>query len=141
MSNLNRVFLIGRVGQEPDLRATPGGTAVANFSLATNDYWTDKATGERKERTDWHRIVAWDKLANFVSNYVSKGSLIFVEGSLQYRSWEGRDGQKRTTAEIRAVAIRLLERRKGGEVVPMPGTPEEEPPEDIPPDDDMDVPF
>ncbi|HPR63644.1 MAG TPA: single-stranded DNA-binding protein [Thermoanaerobaculia bacterium] len=135
--SLNKVILVGRVGQDPEIRATQTGVPVANFTLATNDYWRDKSTGERRERTEWHRIVAWDRQAQFCGDYVRKGMLILVEGSLQTRSWEGKDGQKRSTTEIRIQNIQMLERK--GSTGDSDGMSDDLPPDDLPPEGD--VPF
>jgi single-strand DNA-binding protein len=110
MKSVNKVILIGHVGRPPEIRYTQGGAPVANFSLATNESWTS-ASGERQERTDWHRIVAWRKLAEFCQEYVQKGSLIYIEGKLQTRNYEDRDGVKRYITEIQAGNIALLDRR------------------------------
>ncbi|MDH5752494.1 MAG: single-stranded DNA-binding protein [Deltaproteobacteria bacterium] len=110
MSNLNKVMLIGRLGQEPEIRHTQSGQMVANFSLATNDYWKDKQ-GQKQEKTEWHNIVVWGNQADFVQNYVHKGRLVYVEGRLQTRSWEDKTGAKRYTTEVVANTIQLLDRQ------------------------------
>ena len=97
--SMNKVMLLGRLGQDPELKYTPSGTAVCNFSLATSDQWTDKS-GQRQEKTEWHRIVVFGKLAELCNQYLSKGRQALVEGSLQTRSWEGEDGKKRYMTEI-----------------------------------------
>lgn len=135
--SMNKVILVGRVGQDPDVRATQSGVPVTNFSLATNEYWKDKATGERRERTEWHRIVAWDRQAQFCADYLRKGMLLLVEGSLQTRSWEGKDGQKRYTTEIRAQNIQFLEKKGTTDTTDF--SDDEMPPED--PSPEGDVPF
>ncbi len=106
----NKVMLIGNLGRDPELRYTPNGQAVANFSIATNEMWINK-DNERQTRTEWHRIVAWSKLAEFSSEYLSKGKQIFVEGRLRTRTWQDRNGNSRTTTEIWANSIILLGRR------------------------------
>ncbi len=103
-------MLIGNLGRDPELRYTPNGQAVANFSIATNEMWINK-DNERQTRTEWHRIVAWSKLAEFSSEYLSKGKQIFVEGRLRTRTWQDRNGNSRTTTEIWANSIILLGRR------------------------------
>ena len=108
MSGLNKVMLIGRLGSDPELRYTPDGTAVANFSIATSEEWKDKNTGEKKERTEWHRVVAWRKLGEICGEYLAKGKQIYVEGRIQTRSWEDKDGNKRYTTEIVASDIQFL---------------------------------
>ncbi len=107
MAGINKVIVIGRLGSDPEVRYTPDGTAVANFSVATSDEWTDKATGDRKERTEWHRIVAWRKLGELCGEYLSKGRQVYVEGKLQTRSWE-KDGVTRYTTEIVASDVQFL---------------------------------
>lgn len=108
MSGLNKVMLIGRLGGDPELRYTPDGTAVAKFSIATSDEWKDKNTGEKKERTEWHRVVAWRKLGEICGEYLAKGKQVYVEGRIQTRSWEDKDGNKRYTTEIVASDIQFL---------------------------------
>ena len=105
--SVNKAILIGRIGKDPEMRYTTDGTAVANLTLATNEIWKDKSTGERKERTEWHRIVAFRRLAEICGEYLSKGRQVFVEGRLQTRSWE-KDGVTRYTTEIVADNIRFL---------------------------------
>jgi single-strand DNA-binding protein len=105
--SINKVILIGRLGQDPELKYTPSGSAVCNFSLATSESWADKS-GQKQEKTEWHRIVVWGKLAELCNQYLAKGRQAFVEGSLQTRSWEGKDGQKRYTTEINARNIQFL---------------------------------
>ncbi len=119
MASLNKVILIGNLGRDPEVRYTQNGTAVANFTLATNEVWTDKG-GERQERTEWHRIVVWGKQAEIVREYLSKGRQVYVEGSLQTRQWDDREGNKRTTTEIKAARVLMLGR---------PGSPESRTPE------------
>ena len=101
-------MLIGRFGSDPELRYTPHGTAVANFSIATSEEWKDKNTGEKKERTEWHRVVAWRRLGEICGEYLAKGKQIYVEGRIQTRSWEDKDGNKRYTTEIVASDIQFL---------------------------------
>ena len=105
--SINKVILIGRLGQEPELKYTPSGAAVCNFSLATSESWTDKS-GQKQERTEWHRVVVWGKLAELCNQYLAKGRQCFVEGSLQTRQWEDQQGQKRYTTEINARNIQFL---------------------------------
>ena len=108
MSGINKVILIGRLGSDPEVRYTPSGVAVANFSVATSEEWKDKDSGEKKERTEWHRIVAWRRLGEICGEYLSKGKQVYVEGRLQTRSWEDRDGNKKYTTEIIANDIQFL---------------------------------
>lgn len=108
MASVNKVILVGNVGRVPELRYTPGGMAVASFSLATSTMAKDRTTGELTKRTEWHRIVAWDKLGTFCGEYLQKGKQIYVEGRLQTKEWQDRDGNKRQTTEIVAQIIQLL---------------------------------
>ena len=112
MASLNKVLLIGHLGRDPEMRYTPGGAAVANFSLATNDVWMDKA-GEKQERTEWHRIVVFGKQAEIAGQYLQKGKQVFIEGSLTTREWNDRDGNKRQTTEVRALRVVMLGRGEG----------------------------
>ncbi|MBW1833999.1 MAG: single-stranded DNA-binding protein [Deltaproteobacteria bacterium] len=107
MSGINKVMLIGRLGRDPEVRYTPDGAAVANFSIATSEEWKDKATGEKKERTEWHRIVAFRRLGEICGEYLSKGKQVYIEGRLQTRSWE-KDGVTRYTTEIVASDVQFL---------------------------------
>jgi len=104
---VNKVILIGNLGQDPELRQTPSGTPVATFTLATNEGWTDK-DGQRQERTEWHRIVAWGKLAEICNQYLRKGRQVYIEGRLTTRSWEDRQGAQRKTTEIVANQMLML---------------------------------
>lgn len=130
----NRVIIIGNLGRDPELRYTPNGQAVANFTIATNEIWTDK-NNERQTRTEWHRIVAWGKLAEIAGEYLNKGKQVFVEGRLRTRTWQDRNGNSRTTTEIWANNLIMLGRR--GEFVP---SEEEQPPMEEEISDD-DIPF
>ena len=107
MAGINKVILIGRLGRDPEVRYTPDGAAVANFSIATSEEWKDKATGEKKERTEWHRIVAFRRLGEICGEYLSKGKQVYLEGRLQTRSWE-KDGVTRYTTEIVASDVQFL---------------------------------
>ena len=113
MSGVNRVILIGRLGRDPELRYTPAGKAVANFTMATSENWKDDS-GERQERTEWHRIVIWGKLAETAAKYLSKGSQVYIEGRLQTREWTDKDGQKRYTTEIVASSLVMLSGKGDG---------------------------
>lgn len=97
---INKVILIGHLGQDPEIRYMPNGNAVANITLATSETWRDKQSGEQKERTEWHRVVFFGKLAEIVGEYQRKGSQIYIEGRLQTRKWQGQDGQDRYTTEV-----------------------------------------
>lgn len=105
--SVNKVILVGRLGRDPETRYTGSGQAVANFTLATDSTYKDRA-GERQKRTEWHRIVAWGKLAEICQQYLKKGSQVYIEGRLQTREWEDKSGQKRTTTEIVASDMRML---------------------------------
>lgn len=105
--SVNKVILVGRLGQDPELKYTPSGASVCNFSLATSENWVDKS-GQKAERTEWHRIVVWGKLAELCNQYLSKGRQAYVEGKLQTRSWEDQSGQKRYTTEIMASTVQFL---------------------------------
>jgi len=111
MASVNKVLLIGNLGRDAEVRYTTGGTAVANFTMATTDRWNDAATGEKKERTEWHRIVVWGKQAEIAGEYLRKGRQVYVEGSLQTREWTDRDGNKRYTTEVKAQRFQMLGRR------------------------------
>jgi single-strand DNA-binding protein len=112
--SVNKAILVGRLGRDPETRFTSGGQAVANFTLATDETFKDRA-GERQKRTEWHRIVLWGKLAEIAQQYLKKGMLVYVEGRIQTRQWEDkRDGQKRTTTEIVGTVMRMLTSRAEG---------------------------
>ena len=138
---LNKVILIGRLGKDPELKYTQTGTAVATFSLATNVVWKDQ-DGNQQEKTDWHKIVVWRKLAEFVGEWVKKGSSIFIEGKLQTRSWDDKDGKKHYMTEVVAEHIEFM----GGSSKRADQTststsqqtaPPAEPPLEQPPEDDL----
>jgi single-strand DNA-binding protein len=111
--SVNKVILVGRLGRDPETRYTGGGQAVANFSVATDETYKDKA-GERQKRTEWHKIVVWGKQAEIAQQYLKKGSLIFIEGRIQSREWQDKEGQKRTSFEIVASNFRMLGGRGDG---------------------------
>lgn len=113
MASVNKAILVGNLGRDPELRYTPSGQAVANFSLATNESYNDKS-GERVERTEWHRIVAWGKTAELCSQYLSKGRPVYIEGRLQTREWEDKEGVKRQTTEVVANTVQFLGGRGEG---------------------------
>ena len=110
---LNKALVIGNLGEDPEMRYTQSGQAVVNFSVATNRRWTD-SNGEQQEETDWHRIVAWGKQAESVDQYLSKGSSVYVEGRMQTRSYEDREGVTRYVTEIVAMVVQFLDRRNNG---------------------------
>lgn len=111
--SVNKVILVGRLGRDPETRYTGGGQAVANFSLATDETYRDK-NGERQKRTEWHKIVVWGKQAEIAQQYLKKGSLVFIEGRIQSREWQDKEGQKRTSFEIVANNFRMLGGRGDG---------------------------
>src|SRR5712672_3653746 len=111
--SVNKVILVGRLGRDPETRYTGGGSAVANFSVATDETYKDK-NGERQKRTEWHKIVVWGKQAEIAQQYLKKGSLIFIEGRIQSREWQDKEGQKRTSFEIVASNFRMLGGRADG---------------------------
>lgn len=113
MSSLNKVILIGRVGNDPEIRYTGNGEAIANLSLATSERWKDKNTGEQKEQTEWHRVESFGKLAEIIGQYVKKGALLYVEGQLRTRKWQDQNGQDRYTTSIRISEMKMLS--KAGE--------------------------
>ena len=107
-NSVNKVILIGRLGKDPELKYTASGTPFCRFSMATDDVWNDKASGERQEKTEWHNIVVWDRLAEICNQYLTKGRLVYIEGSLQTREWDDQEGNKRKTTEIRARDMVML---------------------------------
>lgn len=111
---VNKVILVGNCGQDPEMKYLPTGTAVTNISLATSETWKDKQSGQQQERTEWHRVVFFNRLAEIVGEYVKKGSKVYVEGRLQTRKWQGQDGQDRYTTEIVASEMQMLDSRGGG---------------------------
>jgi single-strand DNA-binding protein len=113
MASLNKILLIGHLGKDPEIRVTPNQTQVATFSLATSDNWTDKS-GTRQERTEWHNIVAWDRLADLSKKYLSKGRQVYIEGRLQTREYTDREGNKRRITEVIATNMVLLGSRPQG---------------------------
>jgi single-strand DNA-binding protein len=121
MAGVNKVILIGNLGRDPEVRYTASGTPVANFTMATTERWSDPS-GERKERTEWHRIVVWGKQAEIAGEYLRKGRQVYVEGSLQTREWTDREGHKRQTTEIRAQRFNMLGAREDGSA-PAPAEP------------------
>lgn len=111
---VNKVILIGNLGKDPEVRYMPNGQAVANVTIATSESWKDKNTGEQQEKTEWHRVVFWRRLAEIVGEYLKKGSKIYVEGKLQTRKWQDNQGQDRYTTEIVASEMQMLDSRGAG---------------------------
>lgn len=136
MAGVNKVILIGNLGRDPEIKYTKTNVAVANFSLATSESWKDKATGEWQEKTEWHKVVAWAGLAEQAGKLV-KGQQVYVEGSLETRKWQDKDGSDRYTSEIKAARLMLLGKREGsgdqtrGDVTYQPASA----------DDGLDLPF
>ena len=114
MASVNKVIIVGNLGADPETRYTPGGEAVTNIRVATTDRWKDKASGEMKEQTEWHRIAFFGRLAEVAGEYLKKGSQVYVEGSLRTRKWQDKDGQDRYSTEIRGDVMQMLGRREGG---------------------------
>ncbi len=153
---VNRVILIGRLGKDPELKYTPSGAPVAKFSLATDESFKDKSTGENQQRTEWHNIVAWNKLAEICGEYLTKGKLVYIEGSIRSRQWQDQSGNKRTSYEIIARNMQMLGSRGDSERAPSggmdrsagerpapphPSTPPEPAPPPEPEISDEDIPF
>jgi single-strand DNA-binding protein len=140
MSGVNKVILIGNLGSDPTVRYTPQGTAVANFNIATSERFTNKS-GEKEERTEWHRIVAWGKLAEICQQYLKKGKQVYIEGRLQTRQWEDQQGQKRSTTEVVANNMTMLgragENAGGGDFAPQDFPAEPAPQAAATTDDDL----
>ena len=111
---VNKVILVGTLGNDPEVKYMPNGGAVTNLSIATNEAWTDKNTGQKQERTEWHRIVAFRRLAEIMGEYLRKGSQVYIEGKLQTRKWQDQSGQDRYTTEIVANEMQMLGGRSGG---------------------------
>jgi len=110
---VNKVIIVGNCGQDPETRFMPSGGAVTNLSIATSESWKDKNTGDQQERTEWHRVVFFNRLAEIAGEYIKKGSKLYVEGSLRTRKWQGQDGQDRYTTEIVASEMQMLDSRGG----------------------------
>ena len=108
MASLNKVLIIGNLGNDPETRFTPGGDAVANFSVATTESWKDKSSGEKKELTEWHRCSVFGKLAEICGQYLKKGSQVYIEGKLQTRKWTDKEGVERYTTEVKVSEMRML---------------------------------
>jgi single-strand DNA-binding protein len=139
---VNKAILVGNLGRDPEVRYTPGGTAVANFTVATSERWKDKTTGEMKEQTEWHRIVAWGRLGEICGEYLARGKQVYIEGRIQTRSWE-KDGVTRYTTEIVAQEMKMLGTRDSGDgyrPAAPDGVPEYSGPP-LPEDKDSDIPF
>ncbi len=133
---INKVILIGNLGQDPEVRFTPSGTAVANLNLATSDTWMDRQSGQRQERTEWHRVVLFNKTAEIAQQYLKKGSKVYIEGRLQTRKWQDQNGQDRYSTEIVANDMQMLDGRSGdyqGGGAPQGGYAQQTPAQQAPP--------
>ena len=108
MASVNKVILLGNLGRDPELRYTPGGQPVANFSIATSESWNKKDGSGREEKTEWHRIVAWGRTAELCAQYLAKGRTVYIEGRLQTREWENKEGQKQRTTEVVANTVQFI---------------------------------
>jgi single-strand DNA-binding protein len=113
MASVNKVILVGNLGKDPETRYAPSGDAITNITIATSDTWKDKATGEKKEATEWHRVVFFGRLAEIAGEYLKKGRSVYVEGRLRTRKWQDKDGQDRYTTEIVADQMQMLGNREG----------------------------
>jgi single-strand DNA-binding protein len=124
MASVNKVILVGNLGADPETRYMPSGDAIANIRLATTDSWKDKATGEKKEATEWHRVAFFGKLAEIAGQYLRKGSQVYIEGRIRTRKWQDKEGQDRYTTEIVADTMQMLGSRQGmGEAPPRESEP------------------
>lgn len=120
MASVNKVIILGSLGADPESRFAPSGDAVCNIRVATSETWKDKATGERKEATEWHRVSFYGKLAEIAGQYLKKGSRVYIEGSLRTRKWQDKDGKDQYTTEIRANEMKMLGSRQDGDSAPQP---------------------
>ena len=140
---INKVIIVGNLGADPETRYMPSGSAVTNLSVATSETWKDKQTGEQKERTEWHKVAMFNRLAEIAAEYLRKGSQVYIEGKLRTRKWQDRDGNDRWTTEIVADEMQMLGGRGGGGSAPMSsdrgssGGAPEGPPDDF----EDDIPF
>jgi single-strand DNA-binding protein len=142
---INKVILVGNLGGDPETRYMPSGSAVTNITVATNESWKDKQTGEQKDRTEWHKVAMFNRLAEVAAEYLRKGSQVYIEGKLRTRKWQDKSGQDRWTTEIIADEMQMLGGRGGGGSAPMNSGQDAGPPSAAPqpgPDDfDDDIPF
>src|SRR3989339_642425 len=113
MASVNKVIIVGNLGRDPETRYLPSGEAVTNISIATTDTWKDKATGEKKEATEWHRVAFFGRLAEIAGEYLKKGSQVYVEGSLRTRKWQDKNGNDRYTTEVIANEMQMLDSKNG----------------------------
>lgn len=124
--SVNKVVLVGNLGKDPEMRYMPNGNAVANLTLATTESWKDKQTGERKEKTEWHRLTVFNRLGEMCGEYLKKGAKIYVEGKLQTRKWQGQDGQDRYTTEVVVAEIQMMDSRNSAQGGFQPNTPQQQ---------------
>lgn len=150
MAGINKVIIVGNLGNDPEMRTMPNGEAVANISVATSESWTDKNTGERREVTEWHCIVFYRRYAEICGQYLRKGSKIYIEGKLRTRKWQDQNGQERYTTEIQGELLQMLDSRNATNSVDgqqsnyqaMSQSPKATHPQDLPMDNfDDDIPF
>jgi len=144
MRGINKAIIVGTLGQDPEVRQTSGGNSVANLSVATNETWKDKQTGEKKESTEWHRIVLWGHVAEIAGQYLSKGSKVYLEGRIQTRKWQDSEGQDRYSTEIVASELQMLGEAGGsrGEAPQQRSAPQQSAPRQPHPGQfDDDIPF
>jgi single-strand DNA-binding protein len=139
---VNKVIVVGNLGQDPETRYMPSGSAVTNLRVATNESWKDKQTGEQKDRTEWHSVAMFGRLAEIAAEYLRKGSQVYIEGKLRTRKWQDKDGNDRYTTEIIADEMQMLGGRSGGSAPAMSDSPPASPPPKPSGDDfDDDIPF
>ncbi len=143
---INKAIIVGNVGKDPEVRSTPDGKAVAGFTVATSESWKDKTSGEKKEQTEWHRVVAFGRLAEIIRDYVKKGSKVYVEGKLKTNKWQDKDGSDRYTTEIIANELQMLDQKGQTNAYPRDDPPQgNAPPPSVPQggveDFDDDIPF
>lgn len=139
MAGLNKVLLIGFLGKDPEIRYTPSGVAVASFSIATTENWTKD--GEKQSHTEWHQIVAWNRLAEICSEYLVKGSQVYIEGKIRTNEWEDQDGNKRSKKEVIANTVQFLSRSDSPKAEPGAETPAPEPASSGGAESESDIPF
>jgi single-strand DNA-binding protein len=137
MRGVNKVTILGHLGKDPEVRHMPNGKAVANFSIATSEQWKDKTSGERKEKTEWHNIVMFDRLAEIAGEYLTKGAPVYIEGKLQTRKWQDKEGKDRYTTEIVANELQMLGGKSDRPQQSKAEKPEAAPADDVPFDDDI----
>ncbi|MDH3431158.1 MAG: single-stranded DNA-binding protein [Gammaproteobacteria bacterium] len=142
---INKVIIVGNLGSDPETRYMPSGSAVTNLTVATNESWKDKQTGEQKDRTEWHKVAMFNRLAEVAAEYLRKGSQVYIEGKLRTRKWQDKNGQDRWTTEIIADEMQMLGGRGGGGSAAMGSSqdsgPSSPPPQAGPDDFDDDIPF